>query len=283
MIDARLAGHVLWTALIFAAVGLALATPAAAASIAEDAVSAPLSGGLSIVRTFLLVVHVGGLALGLGAALLLDLFLGRHLYGSPLQQSTLDLLHFGGKVVTVGLALLWISGIGFLVLYGIETPEKLANPKIWAKLSIVVVLTINGFALHHLALPRLERRVGRVVLREASCSSDTLILLAIGSISFVSWISAFLLGMVRELNGVVGWDVLLLGYLATATAALGTVYGAHCMICLLLERNVWQPLGQSRGLGSRQGASGNRQKRAANKHLGTQLQNGEPTGSTLAA
>ncbi|MGB7286661.1 MAG: hypothetical protein WBC71_07010, partial [Salaquimonas sp.] len=101
-------------------------------------------------HTILLILHVAGLVAGLGGTLFLDLYLLRYLYHRPLTLHVFELLEFGGKIVSMGLVTLWISGIGFLFYYWAQVPENLSNPKIWAKLSVVCILSLNGLAIHRL-------------------------------------------------------------------------------------------------------------------------------------
>ena len=85
-------------------------------------------------RTALRVVHFCGLVLGVGAATLLDLVIARFVLLRGISREHVQVIDFSSKVVTVGLGLLWFSGIGFLIHYGLFDPPKLWNPKIWAKI-----------------------------------------------------------------------------------------------------------------------------------------------------
>jgi len=107
------------------------------------------------------IVHFIGLALGLGTATFLDLMLVRFMMRDRIRQSHAEAFEFGTKVVTAGLVMLWISGLGFLLYYWGFDAEKLSNPKIWAKLSIVGVLTANAVYLHKMVLPIVRKQVSR--------------------------------------------------------------------------------------------------------------------------
>ena len=104
------------------------------------------------------IVHFVGLALGLGTATFLDLLMLRFMVRSKIRPSHVQAFNFGTKIVVAGLVMLWISGLSFLIYYLAWDPEKLLNPKIWAKLSIVGVLTANAVFLHKLVLPMVEHR-----------------------------------------------------------------------------------------------------------------------------
>lgn len=162
-------------------------------------------------KTVLIGIHLLGLVLGFGAAIFLDLYLVRYIYFKTVEPHTYELAEFGGKLVTLGLMLLWISGLGFLLLYWQETPEKLSNPKILAKLTIVFMLTFNGFALHYGPLARIKESEGRYLFDGFSQMTRVLTLL-IGAVSFVSWSMAMMLGLTKEFNNVIPAEVFLGGY-----------------------------------------------------------------------
>jgi hypothetical protein len=78
------------------------------------------------IKTGLRVVHLCGL--GVGAATLLDLIIARFILMRGISYEHVYVVDFSSKIVTIGLALLWISGIGFLIHYGVFEPAKLENP-----------------------------------------------------------------------------------------------------------------------------------------------------------
>ena len=140
----------------------------------------------TILKSALRVVHFLGLALGLGTATFLDMMMVRFMVRGKIRRTHWLMLEFGSKMVTGGLILLWLSGIGFLVWYGFFEPKNLGNPKIWAKVSIVVVLTINGQYLHGVVLPIFKGQVGRGLFEGVS-ARDRNMMVAGGVTSVLSW------------------------------------------------------------------------------------------------
>ena len=70
---------------------------------------------------------------------------------------------FVARIVMLALLLLYATG-GAIIILGLEQrPDYLENPKLQAKIGLVVVLTLNAFVLHHVTFPRLAR--GRRVPR----------------------------------------------------------------------------------------------------------------------
>lgn len=167
-------------------------------------------------RTMIIAIHLTGLVLGFGAAIFLDMYLLSYLAHKRVEEHTHSIAEFGSRLVSIGLVLLWVSGLSFLALYAVETPEKLANPKIWAKMSIVVILTFNGFIIHKFILSMLTQKIGKTILEGESGFKQNLILL-VGTVSFNSWAFAMLLGISRELNNMIGAPTLLLAFLLAVT------------------------------------------------------------------
>ncbi|MCJ2087222.1 hypothetical protein MKK88_14685 [Methylobacterium sp. E-005] len=192
-------------AAILVPVALLMARPA----IAEPLTLA-LPGPLPPVHvlTVLVGLHLLGVCFGLGGATMLDFWILRWLRWGDLPGEIARIFGFVSKVCTVGLALLWLSGLGFLALYAVEAPDKLANPKLWAKLTVVLVLTLNGLVISLAVLPNVLRDVGRPILHGLSAPRAALFLVS-GAVSGVSWYTAFALGLTREFNGTVAYAMLI--------------------------------------------------------------------------
>jgi hypothetical protein len=177
------------------------------------------------IRTGLRVVHFCGLVLGVGAATLLDLIIARFVLMRGISKEHIHVIDFSSKIVTVGLSLLWISGIGFLFYYGFFDPPKLQNPKIWAKIAIVAVLSINGILVHFFVLPRIRNQVGKRLLDGLSQFHCSLLLLA-GTVSAISWYVPLMLGAIPQLNFVVPAEAILVSYALLLIAVNTVIQGA---------------------------------------------------------
>jgi hypothetical protein len=150
-------------------------------------------------NTPLLVLHLVGFALGVGGSTILDLRFLRLLRGKIVTNHDLALASTLSLFVRVGLALLWVSGLAFLLRLWLVAPEMLANPKLHAKIVIVVALTLNGVLIEMMALPLVRRQIGRPLFAGIGGSAQIAVL-CFGVVSATSWYVAFLLGVVRELN-----------------------------------------------------------------------------------
>ena len=177
------------------------------------------------IKTGLRVVHLCGLVLGVGAATLLDLIIARFILMRGISNEHVYVVDFSSKIVTIGLVLLWVSGIGFLVHYGFFEPAKLENPKIWAKIAIVVVLSLNGLLVHHFVLPRIRDQVGKRLLDGLSPFDCSLVLFA-GTVSAISWYVPLILGAIPQLNFVVPAEVILSSYALLLIAVNTVIQGA---------------------------------------------------------
>jgi hypothetical protein len=184
------------------------------------------------IRTGLRVVHLCGLVLGVGSATLLDLIIARFILMRGISYEHVYVVDFSSKIVTIGLSLLWISGIGFLIHYGLFEPTKLENPKIWAKIAIVAVLSVNGVLVHYFVLPRIRNQVGKRLLDGLSPFDCSLVLLA-GTVSAISWYVPLILGAIPQLNYVVPAEVILSSYALLVIAVNTVIQGA---IALSLRR-----------------------------------------------
>lgn len=102
------------------------------------------------------------------------------------------------KIVTLALLALWGSGL-LLVLQGYlaEGVGYLLNQKLWAKVSVVALLSLNGALLHRVGFPLLQR-APFVWLS----SSARIRLALLGALSMSGWLFAAFLGVARPWNHV---------------------------------------------------------------------------------
>ena len=136
----------------------------------------------------------------------------------PLDPANVAIFHIISNLVALGLALLWLSGLGFLIIYSQTNPALLGNPKLWAKVAIVVVLTINGVYIHWRVLPILQAQAG-LMLFENLLPHVRHAMLTAAAVSTVSWYVPFLLGMARELNFTAPTETFLAAYVAMLVLA----------------------------------------------------------------
>jgi hypothetical protein len=149
--------------------------------------------------TFVKLFHLVGLIMGLGGAVLLDMTVFTRGVIRPVSHFTIHQAHILSRVVSLGLVLLWVSGALLIWINLADKPEYLTNQKLWAKIAIVAVLTLNGVLIHHKVLPLLQKRLGQRLF-EGAGRTQIAALTLIGAISVTSWIAPFVLGKASELN-----------------------------------------------------------------------------------
>ncbi len=165
---------------------------------------------LSLLHQALLFVHVIVFAMTLAAVLREDWRL--------LATRRIDaprLLHTA-RAVSIGLSALWVSG---LMLVAIDAAASIGpwwpSAKLQAKLIVVGVLTVNGWALHAWVFPRLSDGVVRI---DRSLWPAA----ALGAISSASWVTASFVGVARVVSP---W-LSLAGFMA--------LYGAMVAVCVAM-------------------------------------------------
>ncbi len=106
------------------------------------------------IYTFLIISHIIGTVLGVGSATFAEVFYVRAVSEgvfSPEEGSTLRVVYF---VLRIGLVLVVLSGFGFLLLYRLGgQEERLFDPKLWAKMTIVFILVANVVLMQMRKIP----------------------------------------------------------------------------------------------------------------------------------
>jgi len=95
-----------------------------------------------------------------------------------------------GKLLSTLLFILWITGsILIYMSVGSDISLLLSNGKLMAKITVVMLLTMNGFTLHYIAFPLMQK----------PNSYSALLCSIFGAISGVSWLFASFIGAARIL------------------------------------------------------------------------------------
>ncbi len=187
---------------------------------------------LQNLKSTITFIHLLGLAFGLGGALILDVLLLRE-FGNIIHKEQLKWITAVSRLVTWGLAMLWLSGIGFIAYYYFFTPEYLYNEKVWAKVVIVTVLTLNGYFVHRVILPALKKSMGKKMV-DALRYEEMKSIISIGAVSVVSWLFPAILGVAKTLNFSVHISEIVSAYLSMLLLALLI---SNLMLSVLKRRN----------------------------------------------
>ena len=174
---------------------LLLPIPGASKVVFLEFIGRSKVGGVKM-KTMLLYVHLLSLAAAFGSMLIAEhLIFSR---GKKFTYDRYDTVLFASHTVSVSLLLLWLTGIGFIVLGYMDDPAYILNQKIWAKVSIVILMSINGIYIERTLLPRLALvSKGELLTRSAAESARFRLSFAI---SLAGWLIAAFYGAAKFLN-----------------------------------------------------------------------------------
>lgn len=177
-----------------------------------------------MLKMLLVYGHLLATCIALGRVLQAD----HKLWGWRRQSLTpaqLEYLAETQKIVTLALLALWGSGL-LLVGQGYldEGVKYLLNQKLWAKASVVALLSLNGALLHRVGFPLLQK--APFVSLPGSARARLALL---GALSMSGWLFAAFLGVARPWNHVMPCQYVMGAFAAfslLASAVALTVAGA---------------------------------------------------------
>jgi hypothetical protein len=161
-----------------------------------------------IARMMVIYTHVISVAIALGFAFFADYRVLKA--RGRLRAHDVEIVEQVSQIVAIALGALWVSGIGILLIDFGHLPslaDLLEKPKLAAKLTVVVALTLNGFLLHSYALPRLRNLNFLTAL--------------IGGVSASSWLFAAFIGVAKPLATLLTYNQFMALYVLVLTGGLG--------------------------------------------------------------
>ena len=176
-------------------------------------------------KTIFTILHLFGVAIGAGGAYASDLIFISSARDEKISRTEMRFIRLGSRFVWIGLAILFISGIGIFLL---DPITYLASSKFLAKMTIVLVIAGNGYLFHAVHIPRIARHTGEHFLFSGEFRDTVPILLASGAVSFISWSMALVLGALRGVP--FSYLEIMLFYLA--------IVGIGVMGTLILSRRI---------------------------------------------
>jgi hypothetical protein len=176
----------------------------------------------------LVVAHVVGAALGVGAATASDSVFMRSIRNRRFSSEQFVLTRSVSDVVLVGMALVALTGIGLLLL----NPELIGQAKFLAKMAAVVTLLANGVVFHVWILPYLKQHRDTWLGQEALTTGRRWLFAGAGAVSAVSWYTALILGASGDIELPL-W-LMLLGFVALLVGGAVTAF-------LLLSHLIFAP------------------------------------------
>lgn len=168
---------------------------------------------MDLIRMAIVYPHLIACCVALGLVLTSDVAMVKRLLKGDTRPDP-DHLSYLQKVVSASLAVLWLTGVAIVSLDASSKGwEYFLNPKIQAKIAMVVFLTINGFFLHRCVLPAMKKAGSLLHLP----LDRRFLAVFSGAVSAVSWFYAAMLGIGRPLN----WKYSLTELLAAYPVLIG--------------------------------------------------------------
>lgn len=145
----------------------------------------------------IVIFHVFGVAIGLGGATIADILFFKFLKDFRISEWEADVMRTLSQTIWFALAILVLTGLG---LYLPEAEELNQSAKFLVKMIVVAVIIVNGVFLNLLVAPKLVKiSFGEKHDHQSGeLHHERKIAFALGAVSIVSWYSAFILGVARE-------------------------------------------------------------------------------------
>ncbi len=150
------------------------------------------------IHSLLITTHLIGVALGVGGATF-----GGILYLKAMKDGKVDpmegeWLSVIFMVLRIGLAIAVVSGFGFFLEYRFTgQEERLLDPRLWAKLTIILVLVVNALLIQ---MRRIPMWLGE-------------------SLSLTSWYGALVLGIIRGVD--YSFNTFMISYIIAVVVVIG--------------------------------------------------------------
>lgn len=173
----------------------------------------------------MLIMHFVGFVIGVGGATASDVMFLRSIKDKKISDDELGLIKTVSYVVIMGLVIVIISGL-FLFL---QNTTLLSSVGFQIKMTVVLLLTINGTLFHIYALPLMKKYLNDNFANE-EIKNKLWIFVTMGGVSVVSWYSALVLGIVMRWIEL-PYLFLLSGYILLI---LGAIFFAYIMLSRII-------------------------------------------------
>ncbi len=167
-----------------------------------------------------IVVHVLSVVLGMGAALVSDILFNFFSKDKKLNETEISTLSILKNIVFYGLILIVLSG-GVIFLSDVE--KYASSEKFLAKMSILLVLLVNGYILNKYVWPRMLREEFFTSVAERNTRR---VAFACGAVSVISWVAVCTLGVLNRLA--MSYQFIIASYLA--------IIAFGVFVALIIER-----------------------------------------------
>lgn len=144
---------------------------------------------------FIIGLHLVGVVLGFGAALMADIFFLKFLKNRKVTEDELKTLKVFSRIIWVGLFIIFFSG---LLLFLSNIDFYLNSAKFITKMLVVGVIALNGLILNFAVTPKLTSiNFTKRENEDKKMQNARSFAFVSGAISVTSWWTAFILGMLQ--------------------------------------------------------------------------------------
>ena len=168
-----------------------------------------------MLKTLLVYIHLIAACLAVGVILLQDIALAKW-RGRSMDKEAIANLQNNSHLATLALVVLWVSGLFIVAIGYLDVPGYLMNQKLWAKFTVVSILTLNGLLLHFYSFRVLASPTGFV----GASGRSQLFVLVTAVVSLVSWLYACYLGIARPWNNTAPFAYVMFVYAMALTVTL---------------------------------------------------------------
>ena len=143
--------------------------------------------------SILVVLHVVGAAIGVGAAATSDSVFLASIRNRMVNHDQFLLISRASHIVLGGLVLIVLSGIG-LLFFNLDLWQM---PHFQAKMTAVIFLIVNGIIFHATVIPLLEENQHKIMPEEFVASKQWTLAIT-GTVSAVSWFAALIIAVIGD-------------------------------------------------------------------------------------
>ncbi len=145
-------------------------------------------------KAIITIFHVLSVVIGMGAAFATDILFVFFASNRTLSSIEISVIRFLSKIVTIALGVIILTGIGMFLS---DTEKYLNSAKFLTKMTVIVILCVNGALLHFYVFRHLS---DKNYLTSAKSFFTRRISFALGAISTVSWVTALSLGVLDRIT-----------------------------------------------------------------------------------
>ena len=141
------------------------------------------------------IFHILGVAIGAGAAFTGDFIFFASIKDKVISKEENKLMDAVSTLVWFGLGLILLSGVGLVWL----RPEIfLRSEKFWAKMTVVLVIAINGLIFRFVHRKTFAESIGVRFEKADKLMKNKLSIIISGALSMISWVYTIILGVLSR-------------------------------------------------------------------------------------